>query len=401
LEVSDGAEAVEWLSTQEWCTGKVGLGGVSYPGAIQLLIAARRPAGLVCIAPGVAPIDFYRDWTHRGGIPSHTNWAALTFLQTPQNQDSATAALKFYYGTAQGLAEDGPAFAERSPITVIDQIEVPILFMGGLYDYFSRGTLRGFDAATAPKRLVFGPWGHQYPEDTHELVSWYKYWLLGEGEDPTVGENVHFWRLGAKTWTQSEGRVVPDRPTTVSIGETLIPVRATQGGWPPVTTAPPVPVLMDTSTHSGMHLWGEDIAVALGHVPGEIEGAPILHLSLTAKECTDADLFVRLNMLHADGTVEQLTEGRLRLSHRAIDNEKSRRYGDGSYESVHLTHTGPEPLPNSAEDVYLEMLPTSVVLPADASLQLGISACRVDGVSLPGEILAHGLHLHLPIHPTA
>lgn len=57
-------------------------------------------------------------------------------------------------------------------------------------DYFSRGMLRGFDAATAPKRLIFGPWGHQYPDDPDEVGDWFRHWLPGEGDDPTAGDNV-------------------------------------------------------------------------------------------------------------------------------------------------------------------------------------------------------------------
>lgn len=395
-EVSDGAEAVSWLSTRDWCSGRVGLGGVSYPGAIQLLIAARRPAGLACIAPGVAPIDFYRDWTHRGGIPSHTNWAALTFLQSPQNHRSAVAALQFYYGTAQTLPEDGPAFAERSPVTVLDRVDVPILFIGGLYDYFSRGSLRGFDNAAAPKRLVFGPWGHQYPTDPSELVRWFRFWLLNEGDNPTQGENVVFWRLGADTWVRSEGRRIPDAPTMISLPEMVIPVRATQNAWPLPETPSPVPVLSDTSTSSGMHLWGEDVVLPLGHVDGDIEGAPILFLSVTAKDCQDADLFVRLSLVRDDGTAEQLTEGRLRLSHRAVD-DRSRRYPDGNYEALHHPHTAPTPLGATPEDVFIELLPTSVRLPASATLRLGLSARRVDGASRPAELVAHSLSLRLPV----
>lgn len=124
---------------------------------------------------------------------------ALTFLQTPQNQESTVAALDFYYGTFQA-PEDGPVFRERSPITVLEDIAVPTMFIGGLYDYIGRGTLRDFDAATAPKRLDFGPCRHQYPADPAEVVDWFRYWLLGEGADPTAGENVVFWRIGADQW---------------------------------------------------------------------------------------------------------------------------------------------------------------------------------------------------------
>ena len=395
-EVADGAEVVEWVADQPWSTGRVGLGGGSYPGGIQLLIAARRPRGLACIAPAVAPIDFYRDWTHRGGIPSHSNWASATFLQTPQPERSVTPALQYYYGTAQALPEDGPAFWERSPVTQLSNIEVPILFIGGLYDYFARGTLRGFDAAVAPKRLVFGPWGHQYPEDPTEILDWFRYWLLDEGANPVDEHNVVFWRIGTDTWHRSTGREIPQGPTVVSLGSSRLPVRATQNGWPQEKTPSPLPEFMDTGTPSGMHLWGEDHVLSLGHVRGDIQGAPVLRFNLADNGCADADIYARLSYVHSDGRVEQLTEGRLRLSHRAVDPEKSRRYPDGSYESVQLTHVNPQQL-NGAAEAFIEMLPTSVKLKDGDQLRLGMSARRVDGTSRAAELHIERLDVLLPV----
>lgn len=395
-EASDGAEVVQWLAKQEWSTGRVGLAGFSYPGAIQLLIAARRPEGLACIAPGTAPIDFYRDWTHRGAIPSHTNWAAMAFLHFGQKPEYASAALDFYYGAAQA-AEDGPEFWQRSPSGVLADIEVPIMFIGGLYDYFARATLRGFDAATSPKRLVLGPWGHQYPQDPTELVDWYRYWLLDEGTDPTSSANVAVWRIGTEEWCFTTGRSIPAAPTVVSVGRTTIPVRATQFGWPLTVTPSPVDISMDMSTPSGMHLWGEDIVLELGHVAGDIEGAPLVRMRVTAEGCTDADVYTRLSLEHPDGWIEQLTEGRLRLSHRAIDTEKSARYQDGSLESLHHTHVDPQPLPGHSVEVLIEMLPTSVRVPEGGQLLLGVSAKRIDGVSRSAVITADELAIALPV----
>ena len=47
----DGAEAVEWAAAQDWCSGSVGVYGISYGGIMALAIASQRPPHLKAIAP--------------------------------------------------------------------------------------------------------------------------------------------------------------------------------------------------------------------------------------------------------------------------------------------------------------------------------------------------------------
>ena len=44
-------DVVEWAAEQPWCSGKVGLLGVSYYAGSQWRVAARRPKGLAAIIP--------------------------------------------------------------------------------------------------------------------------------------------------------------------------------------------------------------------------------------------------------------------------------------------------------------------------------------------------------------
>ena len=52
-EISDGYDSVEWVASQPWCNGKVGMFGVSYVGATQWLAAKSGAPSLAGIAPGV------------------------------------------------------------------------------------------------------------------------------------------------------------------------------------------------------------------------------------------------------------------------------------------------------------------------------------------------------------
>ncbi|MCJ7594369.1 MAG: CocE/NonD family hydrolase, partial [Desulfobacterales bacterium] len=73
-ELQDGAEAIEWIARQPWCSGKVGMFGVSYFAWIQLFIAALNPPALKCIFAPWAATDLYRDSVYHGGILGHGFW---------------------------------------------------------------------------------------------------------------------------------------------------------------------------------------------------------------------------------------------------------------------------------------------------------------------------------------
>ena len=67
-ETLDGFDAVEWLAAQPWCTGSVGMWGISYGGFTAIQVAKLRPPHLRAILPMYATDDRYRDDVHiRGG----------------------------------------------------------------------------------------------------------------------------------------------------------------------------------------------------------------------------------------------------------------------------------------------------------------------------------------------
>ncbi|MFF7196131.1 CocE/NonD family hydrolase [Streptomyces sp. NPDC008079] len=47
----DGYDSIEWVAEQTWCTGRVGMVGLSYEGLTQWWTARARPPHLRCIAP--------------------------------------------------------------------------------------------------------------------------------------------------------------------------------------------------------------------------------------------------------------------------------------------------------------------------------------------------------------
>lgn len=68
-EGDDGHDCIEWLAAQDWCSGKVGMAGVSYLAIAQWQIAAKRPPHLAAIVPWEGLSDMYREFAFHGGIP--------------------------------------------------------------------------------------------------------------------------------------------------------------------------------------------------------------------------------------------------------------------------------------------------------------------------------------------
>jgi putative CocE/NonD family hydrolase len=190
-EAADGQATIDWIANQDWCNGRVGLWGRSYPGIVQAPAAAGRHEALRCFAPSVAPGSFFHDWirydgayalanTVRWGLgrttcrtaPSeaHFRWPDLYRLSS---LDAIAAASGVHAPTVRAWAEHD---REDEYWQAVDQrrlypaVAVPGLHIGGWFDHISRGRIEAYcgitargasDAGRDGQRLVLGPWGHQ------------------------------------------------------------------------------------------------------------------------------------------------------------------------------------------------------------------------------------------------
>ena len=80
-EARDGYDLVEYLGTQPYSTGKVGMAGGSYVGITQYLAAEQQPPHLAAITPAVAISDLYRDGYTHGGIPNLSSTRSTSRVQ--------------------------------------------------------------------------------------------------------------------------------------------------------------------------------------------------------------------------------------------------------------------------------------------------------------------------------
>src|SRR6476646_3326953 len=161
-QARDGYDLVEYLGTQAWSNGKVGMSGGSYLGITQYLIAEQQPPHLAAIAPIEALSDVYNDAAFPGGIESlffDAQYLAVKGapgLLSPSTEPSmipGTLTAKYEQATGRSIAFDylenpfdDSFYQERSPITRASKIHVPVFVSDGWRDAFVGGNLRMYRA---------------------------------------------------------------------------------------------------------------------------------------------------------------------------------------------------------------------------------------------------------------
>ena len=279
-ERTDGYDTIEWIATQSWCTGAVGMDGSSYVAMMQLSAAAARPPHLRCIAPAVPSVDFFRETPYGGGIfaRQHTmNWArilqidSLSELRGGFMNAAAVLADPAVYArmTSRPLwdAADGelegdflahyrnalahPSYdqwwRERTlEAEDLATIDVPAFVVNGNFDLAIgallawRG-LEGNGSARAERRLLIGPWDHGQcyagggnaygPYDLGEesvldlaglRLAFFDRHLKGIGSGPALPGRITIFVTGANEWRAFDSYPPPDvamRDWYLSCGE--------------------------------------------------------------------------------------------------------------------------------------------------------------------------------------
>ncbi|MCX6836195.1 MAG: CocE/NonD family hydrolase [Verrucomicrobia bacterium] len=186
-EGQDGYDTLEWITRQPWCSGRVGMMGGSYVGAVQWQAAAENPPGLAVIAPQATWSSFYRN-LHIGGSVRLSLIAGWIAGNTPKPEgvkpaDMSEALMRLPLGEVDSaIGWDMPwldaflthpkpdGFWTRLDLTSrLPELQLPALHVVGYYDYFSRESVGNFmimqKQAREPKtrqqqRLILGPWDH-------------------------------------------------------------------------------------------------------------------------------------------------------------------------------------------------------------------------------------------------
>jgi uncharacterized protein len=201
-EICDGLELLEWLEQQPWCSGKVGMFGISWGGFNSLQIAARRPKQLKAIMPiGFADDRYATDVHYQGGsvlASDMLSWASIMFAFQALPPDPNNRA-DWREVWLERLRETPPyveawlshqrrdAYWKHGSVCEnFADIETPVYTVSGWGDAYKDGVLSLIAGLNCPKKALIGPWSHGFPQRSEpgpqigflqEMLRWWDYWL--------------------------------------------------------------------------------------------------------------------------------------------------------------------------------------------------------------------------------
>ena len=204
LERQDAYEMVEWIAAQPWCTGSVGMWGMSYGGVVQWQVGVQNPPHLKTLIVGSSNDDVYLDWVYPGGALRPYMFDTFSPLMTAYNfappdleivgekwseiwnkrlQENAPWGIGFITNHVQGSY-----WRDRSLQPDYSRVKVPVMLWSGWADCYPTQILRAFSNIKVPKKAFVGPWGHYWPEEAvpgpridfrREMLKWCDHWLKG------------------------------------------------------------------------------------------------------------------------------------------------------------------------------------------------------------------------------
>jgi putative CocE/NonD family hydrolase len=205
-EQDDVCEALAWVASQAWCTGSIGMIGLSWGGFAALQAAARRPPELKALVAVCASADRYgADVKYRGGALLGCEllpWSSTMLAMNVRPPDPAIVGERWRELWLERL-EGATPFAETwlshqrrdeywrsgSPCEDYSRIACPVYAVGGWADPYRQAVLDLLERLDVPRKGLIGPWSHQYPEEgtpgpaidfRYECVRWWDQWLKGE-----------------------------------------------------------------------------------------------------------------------------------------------------------------------------------------------------------------------------
>jgi putative CocE/NonD family hydrolase len=177
-------EAIEWVAKQPWCSGKVGLNGVSFLAISQFHVAACQayggpPPALCCISPWEGLTDPYRDIFAFGGL---SEVGFPTFWWNTEVKPVINGTEKDF-AIAEGCIvtdylKDHPFYDEfwRQKAAKLEEITVPMLVCASFSDHglHTMGSFRAFEKARSKYKWVYthrtGKWVSYYSQEVQKIT---------------------------------------------------------------------------------------------------------------------------------------------------------------------------------------------------------------------------------------
>ena len=360
-ELQDAESVIAWLRAQPWCTGRIGMMGISWGGFNSLQVAARQPEGLEAIITLCSTDDRYTDDIHfKGGclLSENMGWSATMFGYSSRPPDPALVGKAWRAMWLERLKAEPllaidwlkhphrDAYWKRGSVNEdIGAIKAAVLAVGGWNDAYTNAVPRLVGTVRSPVKGIIGPWAHKYPHFAvpeprigflQEALRWWNRWLkdapTGVEQEPAFRTYImDIPRPGASV-THIGGRWVGDSawPQAAQGQRLYLNAKGLAS-----QSAPKAKHTVRSPQHTGADS-GEYCIIWLGpEFPGDqrqddsgsltfdgaalkqdidLVGAPVLTLQLSVDQPV-ANVAVRLNSIWPDGAVSRLTYAVANLTH--------------------------------------------------------------------------------------
>ncbi|MFP4449053.1 MAG: CocE/NonD family hydrolase [Bacteroidales bacterium] len=203
-ELDDGIEAIKWIANQPWCSGNIGMIGISWGGFNGLQIAAMQPPELKAVITVASSDDRYADDVHYMGgtlLTDNLSWASTMFAYNSCPPDPEIVGERWKEMWLERLEGSGlwikkwlehqrrdDYWKHASVCEDYSRIKCPVFAVSGWADGYTNTVFRLMENLKVPRKGLIGPWGHKYPhmggpgpviDFLHECLNWWDHWLKG------------------------------------------------------------------------------------------------------------------------------------------------------------------------------------------------------------------------------
>lgn len=362
-EHDDAVEIIAWIAAQPWCSGAVGMMGISWGGFNALQVAALKPPALKAIITVCSTDDRYADDAHYMGgclLNENMQWGSVLMLNAALPPDPAIVGARWRDMWRQRIDALAPFPATWMSHPWRDEywrhgsvcedygaIDCAVYAIGGWADGYTNAVGRLIANLGCPRKGLIGPWAHVFPHDgvpgpaidfLEEAVRWWDHWLRGIDTgimdepilrawmqesvppQPQYAEIPGRWvaeaswpsaRIRPRKMFLNAGQLgdAEDRPTELSFtSPQTTGVRA--GEWCAFGAEGEMPRDQRSDDGGSLTFDSEPLEERL-----EILGAPVATLDVRADKET-ALIAARLCDVAPDGSVLRVSYGLLNLAHR-------------------------------------------------------------------------------------
>ncbi len=362
-EQRDAVDALDWISSQAWCTGATGMFGMSWGAFSALQVAALNPPSLKAIIPVHGTDDRFGEDIHfKGGCLLSANlswsWVYTNYMMRPPDPaltgdrwreiwKRRIERAPFVFRDWVGRQSRDAYWRHGSVCEDYGAITAATCVFCGWADGYRNAALRMAEHMEAPTRVVIGPWAHTYPHIAkpgpqigflQEATRWWDRWLkdIDNGIDtepkicvwmldtappaPSYEQRGGHW-IAEESWpsvnTTSQTFFLNDRTLSEFAGATVerdvcTPLSSgmTGGEWLPHGVGPEMPLDQGHEDVGALVFETKPLSGDL-----QILGTPRVKLKIRADQ-TRGLLNLRLSDVAPDGKATMICYGLLNLTGR-------------------------------------------------------------------------------------